>query len=155
MKGISNKQAGSKTNSLDNTRRALDTLGLRITSQRALILEVIRHGKGHLDADEVYRLAREKQPRLSLSTVYRTLQTLKKLGLVEEVHFDEAHHHYEIKPSTEHHHLVCLGCGRVIEFQYPLTRLVKRKVTEAKDFEITGSEIRMTGYCPTCRQSKK
>ncbi len=139
----------------ETSRRTLNITGMRVTSQRALILEVIQHGQGHLDADEVYRRAREKQPRLSLSTVYRTLQTLKKLSLVEEVHFDEAHHHYEIKPSTEHYHLVCLGCGRVVEFQYPLTRLVKRGVAETKDFEITGSEVRMMGYCPTCRESRK
>lgn len=146
---------GTKNTSLENTRQVLSAPGLRVTSQRALILEIIRQGQGHLDADEVYRRARQKQPRLSLSTVYRTLQTLKKLGLIEEVHFDETHHHYEIKPPTEHHHLVCLGCGRVVEFQYPLARRVKRKVAEAKDFEITGSEVRMTGYCPRCRQESK
>ena len=133
----------------------LSTAGLRVTSQRALILQIVRRGQGHPDAYEVYRQARKKQPHLSLSTVYRTLQMLKKLGLVEEVHFDEAHHHYEIKPSTEHHHLVCLGCGRVVEFQYSLIRLVKRTVTEAKDFEITGSEVRMTGYCSKCRQGRE
>lgn len=142
----------SKTESLEAVRRALP--GLRITNQRALILEVIRQGEGHLDADEVYRRARQKQPRLSLSTVYRTLQTLKKLGLVDEVHFDEDHHHYEVKPATEHHHLVCLGCGRVVEFQYPLARLVRKNVPEARDFEIAGSEVRITGYCPACRQKK-
>ena len=130
----------------------LNTAGLRVTSQRALILEIIRQGQGHLDADEVYRRGREKQPRLSLSTVYRTLRLFKKLGLVEEVHFDEAHHHYETKPPTVHHHLVCLDCGKVIEFQYPLTRLVKRNVPEAKDFKIVDTEIRVTGYCPKCRQ---
>ena len=80
---------------------------------------------------------------------------LKTLGLVEEVHFDEEHHHYEMKSATEHHHLTCLGCGRVIEFSYPLARLVKRNVAEAKGFEITGSEIRMTGYCAQCRQKRE
>jgi len=155
MKRISNKQVGSKSKALEDTRGLLNVPGLRVTSQRALILEIIRHGKEHLDADEVYRRARQKQPRLSLSTVYRTLQTLKKLGLIEEVHFDETHHHYEMKPPTEHHHLVCLGCGRVVEFQYPLARLVKRNVAEAKNFEITGSEVRMTGYCPTCQENRK
>jgi len=145
----------TQTGKLDNSRRTLDIAGMRVTNQRALILEVIRQGQGHLDADELYRRAREKQPRLSLSTVYRTLQTFKKLGLVEERHFDESHHRYEVKPSTEHHHLVCLGCGRVIEFQYPLARYVKRNVAEAKDFEIVDTEIRMTGYCPKCRQGRK
>jgi len=154
MRSISNKEMGKETGSLDNNK-ALNVTGMRVTKQRALILEIIRRGRGHLDADEVYRRAREKQPRLSLSTVYRNLQLLKKLGLVEEVHFDEAHHHYEVKPSSEHHHLVCLGCGKVFEFHYPLTRYVERKVPEAQDFEITGTEVRMTGYCPKCRQKRK
>ena len=137
------------------SRKALNGVGMRFTHQRALIMEIIRKGRGHLDADEIYRRAREKETRLSLSTVYRTLQMLKKLGLVEELHFDEGHHHYEVKPSAEHHHLVCLGCGRVIEFYYPLSRYLRKRVPEAKDFDITETEIRMTGYCAKCRRSQK
>ena len=145
----------NQTGLAEKNSKALKTTGMRATSQRALILEIIRHGQGHLDADEVYRRARLKQPQLSLSTVYRTLQLFKKLGLVEELHFDEAHHHYEAKPPFEHHHLVCLGCGRIIEFHNPLSRYVKRNVTEAKDFEIVNTEVHMTGYCPKCRQHMK
>ena len=133
----------------------LASAGLRKTAQRSLILDIIRRGEGHLDADEVYRRARKKQPRISLSTVYRTLQKLKSLDLIEELHFDEAHHHYEIKPPTEHHHLVCLGCGKIVEFKYPLAKQVRKSVPEAKDFEITGSEVRMTGYCADCRENSK
>jgi len=135
-------------------RKLLNAAGLRSTNQRALILEVIRHGQGHMDADEVYRRARKKQPRLSLSTVYRTLQTLKELRLVEEVHFDEAHHHYEVKSSPEHHHLVCLGCGKVVEFECPMSQKMKEDVSREKGFRVINSEVRMTGYCPTCQQSK-
>ena len=160
----------AKNKSLEKARRTLNVPGVRITSQRALILDIIRQGRGHLDADEIYHQARKKQPRLSLSTVYRTLQTFKSLGLIEELHFDEAHHHYEVKPSTAHHHLVCLGCGQVVEFQCPLASpvssrgtefqcplvpLVKRNVAEAKDFEIIGTELRMTGYCSRCRQRRE
>ena len=148
------KQTTTK-DSLKKSHKELNLSGLRKTSQRALILDIVRQGQGHLDADEVYRRARQIQPRLSLSTVYRNLQTLKKLGLIEEVHFNETHHHYEIKPATEHHHLVCLGCGRVIEFEYPITDLVKENVTAIKDFDITGSEIRMTGYCQNCQESRE
>jgi len=143
----------SKTKLLAGNRKALNVTGLRVTNQRALILEIIR--RGHLDADEIYRQARIKQPRLSLSTVYRTLQVLKKLGLVEELHFDEAHHHYEMKPSSEHHHLVCLGCGKIVEFKCPLSLKMKADIAREKDFEITDVEIRMTGYCSKCRQNKK
>ncbi len=146
---------GSGTRVLKISRKALNVAGMRVTNQRALLLELIRQGEGHLDADELYRRAREKQPRLSLSTVYRTLQLLKKLGLVEELHFDETHHHYEVKPSAEHHHLVCLSCGKVVEFHNPLSRYIKRNVAEAKDFEIIDTELRMTGYCPKCHEGRK
>ena len=156
----------TKVSSLARSRKALNTSGMRVTNQRALILEIIRQGEGHLDADEVYRQARKKQPRLSLSTVYRALQTFKKSGLIEERHFDESHHHYEMKPPSKHHHLVCLSCGRVVEFQCPLVSsinedaksqcplvpLVEKGVSEARDFEIVDTELRMTGYCPECRQ---
>ncbi len=144
-----------KTKSPQKNLRALNAAGMRVTNQRALILHIIRHGEGHLDADELYRRARKKQPHLSLSTVYRTMQAFKKLGLVKERHFDESHHHYESKPSAEHHHLVCLDCGRVIEFQYPLARYVKRNVSEAKGFEIVDTESRMVGYCSKCRRGRK
>lgn len=137
------------------SRKTLNVAGKRVTNQRALIMEIIRQGEGHLDADEIYRRARERVPRLSLSTVYRTLQMLKKLDLVEELHFDEEHHHYEVKPSAEHHHLICLGCGRVIEFHYPLSRYLKRNIPEAKGFDIAETEVRMSGYCSKCRRSRK
>ncbi len=137
------------------SRKTLNVAGKRVTNQRALIIEIIRQGEGHLDADEIYRRAREKGTRLSLSTVYRTLQMLKKLGLVEELHFDEEHHHYEVKPSAEHHHLICLGCGRVIEFNRPLSRYIKRNIPEAKGFDIAETEVRMSGYCSKCRRSRK
>lgn len=158
----------TKIKSLAKSRKALSRSGLKVTTQRALVLEVIRRGKGHLDADEVYRRAREERPRLSLSTVYRVLQKFKESDLITECHFDESHHRYEIKPSSEHHHLVCLGCGRVVEFQCPLiavsagdgdvesrcplTSLVVERVGEAKGFEIVDTELRMAGYCPECRQ---
>jgi len=129
--------------------------GLRNTNQRTLIISIIRQGKGHLDADEIHRRAKKKQPRISLSTVYRTLQRLKALGLIEELHFDEEHHHYEIKSPAEHHHLVCLNCGNVIEFEYPFTRLIKENVIVARSFNITNSEIQITGYCSDCQNPKK
>jgi Fe2+ or Zn2+ uptake regulation protein len=136
-------------------RRKLNTAGMRVTNQRSLVMEVIRQGKGHLDADEIYRRAREKRSRLSFSTVYRALQTFKKLGLVDELHFDEGHHHYEAKTPGEHHHLVCLGCGKVIEFLRPISRYIKKNIPEARGFEITETEVRVSGYCVRCQAGRK
>ena len=134
-------------------RGILKKAGMRVTGQRALILDIVH--RGHLDADEIYRVARRKRPYLSLSTVYRALQKFKQQGLIAELHFDENHHHYEVKPATEHHHLVCHACGKVIEFKYPLARYIKKNVAEARDFAITGTEVRVTGYCAECQQKQK
>jgi Fur family ferric uptake transcriptional regulator len=144
----------SEMGSLEENRRELSVTGMRATNQRSIILEVIRHGQGHLDADEIYRQARIKQPHISLSTVYRALQSFKKLGLVDEHDFGDAHHRYEIKPAFEHQHLICLGCGKVVEFECPLSPKMKEDIARENDFEVTGVEVRMTGYCPQCRQDR-
>ena len=154
MISIYNNTIENKMMPDEKTRKVLSQAGARVTNQRALILRIIRQAQGHLDADEIYRRARNRKSRISLSTVYRTLSALKRMGLIEELHFDNSHHHYEIKPATEHHHLLCLGCGRVIEFRYPLSQYIKRGVTEAKDFEIIDTEIRITGYCSKCRHGR-
>jgi len=151
MKSISNNQSQKQSGS---SRTTLRKSGRRVTSQRALILEIIQKGEGHLDADEIYRRARAVQPRLSLSTVYRTLKAFKEPGLIEELHFDDTHHHYEMKSTRKHHHLVCLGCGKVVEFQYSLARYLKRSVPEVKDFEVVDAELRLSGYCSQCRRKK-
>ena len=140
---------------LPSKQKLLKSAGLRMTGQRTLILDIISQGKEHLDADEVYRLARERQPNLSLSTVYRNLQLLKRLGLVEELHFDQSHHHYESKPKVEHHHLVCLGCGKVVEFGCELSQRMRQEIARKKGFKVTGVEVHMTGYCASCRRKKK
>jgi len=127
----------------------------RVTSQRTLLLDIIRQNDGHLDADELYRIARKKNKNISLSTVYRNLQLFKKLELVEERHFDEGHHHYEVKPSDEHQHLICTECGKVIEFVCPLCRKLKDEMGKEYGFDITGVEVSMTGVCPECRQQRE
>ena len=145
------------TNTISTARRILAPAGRRTTNQRAVILEVLRHNVGHLDADEVYRLAKQQDPRLSLSTVYRTLSLLKQLGEVDELHLAEEHHHYEARGigSSEHYHLVCLGCGHVVEFASDLTDKLRDEQATAKGFSITGVHIDLAGYCGACRAAGK
>jgi len=131
--------------------------GCRITHQRALLLDLIEQARGHLDADELHRRARLKDPSISLSTVYRNLALFKRLNLIQERHFSEEHHHYEVSGSADHHHLICLGCGEVIEFTSPLTQQMRRAVARAKGFTVTDVEVKLAGYCARCRplQPKK
>jgi len=130
--------------------RETTNMEMKNTKQRTLILDIIQ--RGHFDADEIYVKARQKNPRISLSTVYRTLRKLKKLGVIDEHHFDEAHHHYELKSNDEHHHLVCLGCGKIIEFQHPITKYINRNVAAARGFQIATTEVKVSGYCSDCQE---
>ncbi len=141
----------SENKALASAEKVLRSQGKRITAQRALLLQIIRESKGHLDADQIYRLAREEDPHLSLSTVYRTLNLLKEVDLIAELYFDEEHRHYEIKDATEHYHLICSACGRIIEFKSPLMRQLKEEASRENDFEIHGVHIDLSGLCARCR----
>jgi Fur family ferric uptake transcriptional regulator len=143
-----------KVKQKSGVRQILNSSSQRVTAQRTLLLELLRRSGGHVDADELYRRARQKYPRISLSTVYRNLQLFKNLELVDERHFDEEHHHYEVKSGKEHQHLLCIRCGKVVEFDYPASRKFKEDVCQKYDFDITGVEIHMTGLCSGCRKNE-
>ena len=89
-------------------------VGQRHTAQREMLLALIRQAEGHMDATELYERARERQPHLSLSTVYRNLSLFNKLGLVDEHQFNDARRYYEAKAGSQHQHLVCLRLRRGI-----------------------------------------
>ena len=129
--------------------------GRPTTSQRSLLLEVIHQADRHLDADEVYRRAKDKNPRISLATVYRNLKLFKELGLIAESNFGETHSHYEIKGVTEHHHLICLNCGEIFEFDNPLITKVISKTQHDSGFKITSVQLKLEGYCPRCKKKRK
>ena len=133
----------------------LKTTGRRLTGQRQLLLQLIQDHGGHLDAHELYRLAAERNPRLSLSTVYRTMNLLRDLGLVDEVHLGEDHHHYELKPTSQHCHLVCGNCGTVVEIGCELIDELKATVALQHDFEITEARVDLVGMCGKCRARER
>ena len=114
---------------LTETQSNMDEkLSRRRTEQRRLILEIIQQARGHLDANEIYQQARQKLPSISLSTVYRSLQLFKELELIEEHQFDGMRRYYETTPRPKHHHLVCLGCGRIFEFKCPSAEKLKSRI---------------------------
>ena len=120
------------------------------------MLGLLRERGGHLRADELYHLARQIQPRISLSTVYRALDMFEELGLVRVLHLEGEHHRYEIaEKGDEHHHMICLGCGRVIEFECSYRSETHRDLAEQYDFQITGSRVQLLGYCSECRMQRE
>jgi len=129
---------------------ALRRQGKRMTSQRALLLQIIAESDEHLDAEEIHRRAHRRGAGLSLSTVYRTLSVLAGMGLLRELHFDEEHHHYE--PALgEHYHLFCLRCGHVSEYWPPDGGRRLRQVAGECGFDLVSARLELHGICGRCR----
>ena len=135
----------------ENEKTILHKGGGRTTAQRLLLLDLI-HTEGHFDADELWARARLTYPRLSLSTVYRSLQLFRKLGLVDGHTFAEAHCHYETRAAGEHYHLQCSQCGRIVEFSNSLIEEIKAEVARNYDFAVKEADIHFIGICSDCRQ---
>ena len=93
----------------------------------------------------------EKNPRISLATVYRNVRLFNELGLVDERRLDEAHCYYEIKASTEHYHMVCKACGCVMEFESALVGDLVAEVQRDTGFHVARAVLYLEGHCPKCK----
>jgi len=126
-----------------------------LTAQRRLLLDILREAKGHLDARELYQRATRKDQHISLATVYRNLRLFEEVGLVDERRLDNVHCYYELKRSTEHYHLVCRVCGRVLEFESPMVSELVDEVQRNGDFYVSRAVLYMEGYCRECKGKKQ
>jgi Fe2+ or Zn2+ uptake regulation protein len=139
-------------NLIDSSERRLRAAGKRITPQRKLVLDILARSESHLDAQEIYEQGRRSDVQLSLATVYRTLSVLKENAVVHELHLDDEHHHYELADREEHSHLVCLGCGKVLEVDSAAFAEAALEAGSAYGFEIASTQVELTGYCASCRR---
>lgn len=130
--------------------------GIRMTDQRRAILSVIETAQKHLDASQILRKAQKLDASVDRSTVYRTLQLLKRQGLVDELDLMHIHgegHYYERKLSRDHIHMACLRCGRITEFVSDMFEKLKQQVEKDCRFRVVVSRLEIGGYCATCRGS--
>src|SRR6202162_2094228 len=139
---------------LDSIKGSLREKGVRLTRQRELLLGLIDKSGEHLDAERLFQLAKEQDPKLNRVTVYRTLKLLKQGGLVDELdlmHYGGDQHYYETRMKQEHSHVICLRCGKVEEFfGEPLQRL-RRQIESHFAFQILLARTEVGGYCSHCQ----
>jgi Fur family ferric uptake transcriptional regulator len=134
--------------------QTLKDRGVRLTRQRRVLLDLIDSSGKHLDADTLFQMAKEKDPKLNRVTVYRTLKMLKESGLVDELdlaHVEGEKHYYETRLKREHAHIICLRCGRVEEFFGEQLNAVKGQITSQFGFEIVFARTEIGGYCSHCQ----
>ena len=136
-------------------RDSLKQKGIRLTRQRQILLDLIDKSGEHLDAERLYHLAKELDPKLNRVTVYRTLKMLKQGGLVDELdlmHVGGDQHYYETRMKQEHAHIICLRCGKVEEFfGEPLSKL-RRQVESHFGFQVLIQRTEVGGYCSHCQR---
>lgn len=134
--------------------------GLKVTTQRIAILEVLQNRPGsHLTAEEIYDCVKVRHPEIGLATVYRTVQLLSELNVIDRFRLDDGYVRYEIgtmeeEKSHHHHHLVCLECGTVFAFEDDMLETLENKIEETMGFSVTDHEVKLFGYCRDCQKKQ-
>jgi Fur family ferric uptake transcriptional regulator len=126
---------------------------IRMTQQRRALIETIQAADGHMDAASLLEQARKRDPRIDRATVYRTLELLKKLRLVDELdlmHLNGEKHFYEVKTNVDHVHLACFECGAIEEFTSPIFERLKAEIARQNAFHIGVIRLEVGGRCRKC-----
>ncbi len=145
---------------LQDVLKELRKAGIRLTPQRQEVLQALFDGlQGDCQpqsAEEILQVVRKRYPGVSPDTIYRTLATFQKLGLVREVNFRDGCRRFElVLQGGHHHHLVCLRCGRSRELPFCPADCLVRVQEYCPDFEIEDHAFTVFGYCPKCREENR
>lgn len=125
----------------------------KLTPQRQDVVRVLlNHPDKHLSAEEVYNLVKANNPEIGLATVYRTLELLSELAILQKIDFGDGRSRYEFADEAHrHHHLVCLNCGAVEELDEDLLEPLENLVAERFGFHVTDHQVTFYGLCRACR----
>jgi Fur family ferric uptake transcriptional regulator len=129
--------------------------GLKVTLPRIKILELLENSPvHHLSAEDVYKALLEQGEDVGLATVYRVLTQFESAGIVERHHFEGGHSVFEISQGDHHDHIVCVTCGKVLEFHDEVIEEQQRQVAQSMGFILTGHALHLYGVCdrPECRE---
>lgn len=136
-------------------QRYLREQGLPVTHQREAVAQTVFDSSGHLSVEEIEERLREEGERIGKATIYRTLDLLVRSGLVAEHDFGEGFKRYEHRLHREpvHEHLICLECGKVIEFRSDAVKRIEQRVSDEHDFTPARHRLEIYGLCRECREA--
>ena len=150
--------------SQEKFKEMLKEKGLKVTNQRLLVLQVLaEHGDEHMTAEDIFELVKEDYPEIGLATIYRTVQLLLDMQLVDRIMLDDGCVRYEIGDFLDeqeghrhhHHHLICTECGSVSAFRDDLLEDLEAYIEKKTGFQVTDHELKFYGVCKKCREKEK
>ncbi len=125
--------------------------GLKWTKQREVILDEFLNSKDHLSTEDLYLEIRSKNPHIGYATVYRTLKLFAECGIAKERDFGAGQVLYELSHRGDHHdHLICTGCGAIIEFEDRRIEQLQAKVARDHQFAMVSHRLEIFGLCAKC-----
>lgn len=156
-KGGGVKRKGDDGPSLESLRNQLeaymDQRGLRSTSQRRIVTDTFFRAEGHYSIEELLALVRKKDPRVGYATVYRTLKMLAEGGLANERQFGDGVTRYELAQGEHHDHLICVYCGKIVEFEEDRIEKLQEQVAKRYGFIVQSHKHELYGVCGDCQTS--
>ncbi|BBB92879.1 MAG TPA: Fur family transcriptional regulator [Methylomusa anaerophila] len=135
-------------------RQKLRERQYKVTPQRQIILQIFLDNQDkHLSAEDIHNIVRDQSNDIGLATVYRTLELLSELEVLQKIDFGDGRSRYEINETStphHHHHLICLSCGKVIEFEEDLLENLENSIAQNSNFTIVDHQVKFYGHCQEC-----
>lgn len=137
------------------SKKIIRELGLKVTNQRLLILDIVRNGPNHFTAQDVFESVSAQNPDIGFATVYRFLRTLSENQYVTEVRMGGMPARYEWAAKRHHDHLTCVECRQIVEFENTEIERLQEKVAQEFGFILTDHVLELYGVCPSCEAKSK
>ena len=140
-------------------RQKLQEKQYKLTPQRQVIIQAFAENDDrHLSAEEVYGIVKKDAAEIGLATVYRTLELLCELDILQKLDFGDGRSRYEVSETNmphHHHHLICLSCHAVKEFEDDLLDTLEAAIAKKSKFTIVDHQLKFYGYCFACKQKSE
>lgn len=144
---------------IEKIKQQLQSQGYKLTPQReATVRVLLENEKDHLSAEDVFMLVRDKAPEIGLATVYRTLELLSELHILEKMNFGDGVARYDLRNDRthhHHHHLICIQCGSVNEILDDWLEPLEKKLDEEHGFTVLDHRLDFQGICQSCNEKNK
>ena len=145
--------------SIEGIQKKLQEEGFKLTLQRQATVEILlEHLNELLTAEEIYMYVKQKYPDIGLATIYRTLDLFTELDLVKRLDFGDGRNRYELNSdefSHFHHHLICVKCGCVKEFEDDMLETLESIIAKKLNFHTTDHQLKVYGFCGDCHEAAK